>query len=82
MFEPLIISGKPDEEKKSCYDCHYCQGSISLWCVNKEAVEYRGTQIPGVIECIFWKGAKTIKELNFFERIFSFLYLKIEGKTT
>jgi hypothetical protein len=42
-------------EKKSCADCAHCKASMSLWCRNAEAIAYRGTSIPGVIKCKFWK---------------------------
>lgn len=42
-------------EKKSCYDCGNLVGHISWWCKSKEAIEYRGTSIPGIIRCKFWK---------------------------
>jgi len=45
----------PPEEKKSCYDCGWLTAAISWWCSNKKAIKYRGTSIPGVIKCKFWK---------------------------
>jgi len=43
------------EDKRSCYDCYHLTSACSLWCSNKEAIEYRKTTIPGCIKCIFWK---------------------------
>lgn len=34
--------------RRSCGDCVYCRGYISLWCKNPEAVKARGTAIPGI----------------------------------
>lgn len=42
-------------ELKSCYDCKNLVAKISWWCGSKEAIEWRGTSIPGVIHCPFWK---------------------------
>lgn len=42
-------------EKKSCADCEFLIERMSLWCSNKEAVSLRGTSLPGVIKCTFWK---------------------------
>lgn len=42
-------------EKKSCYDCTHLVGYVSWWCGCKEAVKARGTAIPGIIHCPFWK---------------------------
>jgi hypothetical protein len=42
-------------DKKSCYDCGHLKQGLSWWCGNKEAIEKRGTSIPGCIKCPFWK---------------------------
>lgn len=42
-------------KRRSCYDCEYCRGAISLWCLNPIAVKIRGTRIPGVFHCPYWK---------------------------
>ncbi len=41
-------------QRQSCYDCASLYTGISLWCMNKEAHEYRRTNIPGVYHCHFW----------------------------
>ncbi len=69
MIESIMTKGKPDADNKSCYDCTYCQAAVSWWCVNVEAVECRGTAIPGVIKCPFWKAVKHIKDFGFFDRL-------------
>lgn len=42
-------------ERRSCCDCRYCRGCISLWCINTDTIRARGTRIPGVIHCPYWK---------------------------
>ena len=46
------------EQRKSCYDCKYLKGYVSLWCKNEQAIEHRGTSIPGCIHCPFWEKMK------------------------
>ncbi|MEK6757611.1 MAG: hypothetical protein AABX88_00640 [Nanoarchaeota archaeon] len=41
-------------EIKNCYDCSSLFSKVSWWCGNKEAIEYRGTSIPGVTHCPYW----------------------------
>lgn len=41
-------------EKKSCYDCAHLKSALSWWCSNEEAIEARGTRIPGCIHCPYW----------------------------
>ena len=42
-------------EKKSCADCGHLKKALSLWCGNEVAISARGTRIPGVIKCPYWK---------------------------
>lgn len=42
-------------DKKSCADCGHIKKAVSLWCNNPEAIEARGTRIPGCIKCPYWK---------------------------
>jgi hypothetical protein len=42
-------------EKRSCYDCAHLKSAMSLWCTNKDAIEARGTSLPGCIKCTFWQ---------------------------
>lgn len=42
-------------EKQSCYDCNHLISAISWWCGSEAARKYRGTSIPGVICCHFWR---------------------------
>lgn len=42
-------------QKQSCADCGHLKQALSLWCGNEEAIKARGTRIPGVIKCHFWK---------------------------
>lgn len=45
----------PPEEKKSCHDCRFLKGYVSLWCVNEDAAKWRGSKIPGGCLCKFWE---------------------------
>lgn len=63
MLKGLGINGKPDSEQKRCFDCQHCQAAVNWWCVNKGAIEYRGTRFPGVINCPYWEGIVTEEEL-------------------
>ena len=44
--------------RRSCGDCVYCRGYISLWCKNPEAVKARGTAIPGIYHCPYWNRSR------------------------
>jgi hypothetical protein len=79
MYDAVLVKGTPDSEKRSCFDCQYCQGAISWWCTNDDAREERGTSIPGCIDCPHWEPCKTIDELGFFEKYFG-VYIKIEAE--
>jgi len=59
MIKAYGYNGIPNAERKSCYDCYYCQAAISWWCVNEEASKARGTLIPGTTHCHFWKPIET-----------------------
>lgn len=41
--------------KKNCSDCVHLKPAISLWCTNDLAIKARGTRIPGVSNCPYWK---------------------------
>jgi len=41
--------------RRACRDCDHLISAVSWWCGCKEAIEYRGTSIPGVSNCKFWK---------------------------
>ncbi|PLS19353.1 hypothetical protein CVD28_02760 [Bacillus sp. M6-12] len=70
----MAINGTPDSDRKSCFDCNFCQASQSWWCVNEKAVEERGTKLPGIIKCPHWKPMVTEEELynnaTFFSKLF------------
>jgi hypothetical protein len=56
----------PPEEKKSCHDCRHLKAYVNLWCGNENAIEWRGTSIPGGCLCPFWEGkpkSKTLMEM-------------------
>lgn len=42
-------------EKKSCGDCKHIVGYVNLWCNNADAIVLRGTSIPGIVKCPYWK---------------------------
>ena len=55
----------PDHIKRSCDSCHYLIAKVNFWCSNEDAKEYRGTSIPGVCKCKFWKKSeKLVKPEN------------------
>jgi hypothetical protein len=54
MFS-FLADELPDANQKRCYDCWYLRGAVSLWCTNEDARGYRGTGMPGICKCQFWK---------------------------
>jgi len=55
--------GPCDPEYKFCMskttgDCAYLTSALSWWCTNKDAAEYRGTTIPNIYNCPFYKERK------------------------
>lgn len=55
MYTVSSISNElSDETQRRCYDCYHLRGAVTWWCKNNEAVEWRGTAIPGVHNCPFW----------------------------
>ncbi len=71
MKKAILIKGVPDEQRKSCFDCRYCQGAVSWWCINEEAIDYRGTSIPGVHNCHFWKPIQVWNNLKWWKKLFN-----------
>jgi len=45
-------------QMKCCADCGWLKAKVSWWCMNPEAVKVRGTAIPGVQHCPYWKPDK------------------------
>ena len=43
------------EVRRSCHDCGWLKAYVSWWCTNPEAKKARGTAIPGVYHCPYWK---------------------------
>lgn len=41
--------------KKCCADCFSLKPAINLWCTNQSAIKARGTSLPGVWGCTYWK---------------------------
>jgi len=56
MISKTVIKGQPDGDQASCYDCRHCKAALSWWCVNEDAISWRGTRLAGVIKCPFWDG--------------------------
>ena len=52
--------------ERSCVYCRYLVSHINWWCENENAINSRGTRIPGVIHCPYFKVDKGYvrKELN------------------
>ena len=44
------------EVRRSCYDCGWLKAYVSWWCTNPEARKARGSAIPGIYHCSYWKG--------------------------
>jgi len=56
-------------DKRSCHNCSYLTGALSLWCTNEEAKRARGTSIPGCIKCPYWSpNKKLIKQYTTMKR--------------
>ena len=55
---------------RSCVYCRYLVSHISWWCGNENSINARGTRIPGVIHCPYFKVDKGYvrKELNIKKR--------------
>lgn len=50
------------EVRRSCYDCGWLKAYVSWWCTNPEARKARGSAIPGIYHCPYWKGDKEFME--------------------
>ena len=74
MIKAFAVNGVPNVERKSCIDCSHCVASVSWWCKNDEAIERRGTQIPGAINCSNWEPIPTKQELYENSNVFGKLF--------
>lgn len=45
-------------ERKNCASCKYIYAALSWWCINDNAINDRGTSIPGCIHCPYWQPDK------------------------
>jgi hypothetical protein len=70
MQELILKTEEPDCERKSCCDCQYFRAAVSWWCVNEECSDVRGTRFPGIINCPYWKPARSWEDLSWRERWF------------
>lgn len=43
------------EQRRACGTCAYLTARVSWWCTNSHAIQTRGTAIPGVCHCPYWK---------------------------
>ena len=41
--------------RRNCAQCNFLVAYINWWCSNDDACEMRGTNIPGVCHCPYWK---------------------------
>ena len=41
--------------KKHCTDCAFLKGAMSWYCTNEDAKQMRGTSLPAICLCPFWK---------------------------
>lgn len=44
--------------RKNCAQCNFLVAYVNWWCSNNDACEARGTNIPGVYHCTYWKPNK------------------------
>lgn len=53
-------------ENKQYAFCGWLKSALNWWCTNPEATKARGTNIPGVSKCQWWKPDKKYirKEIN------------------
>lgn len=45
-------------ERRNCAHCGFLVAYITWWCYNNDACKARGTSIPGVNHCPYWKPDK------------------------
>lgn len=71
VIEFRYRSGEPDPERRSCRDCRFVRGAVSLWCMNHEACKARGTKIPGCVGCPFWRPMLPAEKRGWWSRLWS-----------
>lgn len=76
----MISKEQLEEERKrpdvlrSCYNCEWLVGYVSLWCTNEDARKDRGTAIPGCIHCPHWDADKEAQRtIDYNRKIESFM---------
>ena len=42
-------------KQRCCASCGWMKANVSWWCMNEKARATRGTSIPGVHNCPYWK---------------------------
>lgn len=71
MIHAVAIRGEPIAERAGCADCAHCQSSGgSWWCMSDEASSVRGTKIPGIILCDWWRP---IRQARWWDRLNPFV---------
>ena len=63
FFNKKLITAKflflrKEYRRRNCASCNFLVGYINWWCSNKDACKMRGTNIPGVCHCPYWKPAR------------------------
>lgn len=79
MKKLLMVSGQHDE-RRGCHDCKHMEAEVSWWCRSKEAIDARGTSIPGCIGCRFWEPCARLEDIGWKARIFGD-WVRFEGVT-
>ena len=70
MLEAILKEGKPDFNKRECFDCRHLKAAVNWWCTNEKAKKQNGSGIPSIVNCGFWEGCRTIEDLNWVQRTF------------
>lgn len=68
----------PDAERRSCYDCYWCQAHVSWWCKNPKVHEKYNVRIPGYAKCEFWRAAQRYEDLTRWQRVKHFVGLGVD----
>jgi hypothetical protein len=50
-------------DRKACFDCKHLYSAVNPWCGSDEAIEFRGTAIPGVIKCTYWEPDRKARKI-------------------
>jgi hypothetical protein len=75
MKETILKGRLPNSKRRACFDCIHCKAAINWWCTNDEAVKFRGTAIPGTINCKFWEPVRLYSQLKWWEKLFGYFII-------